>query len=120
MLKAITMDRMPIYDMIQNMEDNGGATLKGYKPVSYKTGYQVGIVGYETSDPDQAYSIIEKYNGSCGLWFSDGIYYIDYSIRVSGKLAAILTGKAYNQKSIYDWKNDKLIFLDDISTPDDR
>lgn len=95
---------------IESLTNNDGMTLKAGVPVRYKSGYQVGISGIETTDAREAYNAIKAYNGNCGVWIENGIYYIDYSIRVAGKQAALELGRACNQISIYDWQRGSLIY----------
>ena len=52
----------------------------------------------------EAMAMIKEYNGNCGVWYSEGIYYIDKSYRVSTKREALAIGKACNQISILCWR----------------
>ena len=93
------------------LKNNDGMTLRNGKPITYKTGYQVGLSGIETSDLNKAKEAVQAYNGNCGIWFSDGIYYIDNSVHISSKHAAVDTGKACKQISILKWSDMSLIYL---------
>lgn len=42
--------------------------------------------------------------GYCGVWFSEGVYYIDRSHRVNTKREAMETGRACNQISVLNWR----------------
>jgi hypothetical protein len=90
---------------ILKLTNNDGLTLKGGQKVTYKTGYQVATEGIETRDPRQAINAVKAYNGNCGIWFSDGVYYIDKSHRVSTKHEALEVGRAHNQISVLNWHN---------------
>lgn len=92
------------------LKENDGATLENYRPVTYKTGYQVGITGIETKDINAAYAAIEQYQGTCGVWYADGVYYIDYSIMIEDEKTAIETGRKHNQISILKWADMSLIY----------
>lgn len=92
------------------LKENDGVTLENYRPVTYKTGYQVGITGIETKDINAAYAAIEQYKGSCGVWYAGGVYYIDYSIMIEDEQAAIETGRKHNQISILKWSDMSLIY----------
>lgn len=92
------------------LTNGDGATLKNGELIRHKTGYQVADYGIETTDVEIAMKAIEDMNGNCGIWFEKGIYFIDHSYRVDSKKKALEEGKKYNQISIYDWKNDKLIY----------
>ena len=84
--------------------------MKKGKPVTYKTGYQVATEGLETTDQREAMAMIKAYGGDCGIWYSEGIYYIDKSHRVNTKREALAVGRACNQISILRWSNMGLIY----------
>ena len=96
--------------LILNLKNNDGITLKNHKPVSYKTGWQVADYGVETRDVHEALAAIEKLSGNCGVWFSDGVYYIDHSFRVKTKREAITIGRMHNQISVFGWKRQNLAY----------
>ena len=95
---------------LQKIENNGGLTLKKGKPVTYKTGWQVATEGVETTNAHEAMKAIRSYKGDCGIWYADGVYYIDKSKRVSTKKEALRIGRECNQISILNWKNMKLAY----------
>jgi len=95
---------------IKNLKENDGLTLKNGKKVKYKTGYQVATEGKETTDPREAINYVKEYKGNCGVWFSEGIYYVDKSHRESTKRNALSVGRACNQISILKWANMSLIY----------
>ena len=55
-------------------------------------------------------TMIKEYKGNCGVWFSEGIYYIDKSYRVSTKREAMQIGRECNQISILKWANMSLAY----------
>ena len=89
---------------ILKLKDNDGLTLKAGKIITYKTGWQVATEGIETTSAREAINAVKTYNGNCGIWFSNGIYYIDKSKRVNTKKEALEIGRACNQISILGWK----------------
>lgn len=89
---------------IKKLLNNDGLTLKDGKKIIYKTGWQVATEGVEVKTAHEAIEAIKKYNGNCGVWYSDGIYYIDKSHRVNTKKEALTIGRACNQISILNWK----------------
>ena len=89
---------------LRKLTNNDGLTLKNGKPISYKTGWQVATEGQETANIQEAMQLIKAYGGNCGIWFSEGIYYIDKSHRVNTKHEAMRIGKICNQISILNWK----------------
>ena len=95
---------------IRKLKENDGLTLKNGKIITYKTGYQVATEGYETTDQKEVMRIIKEYNGNCGVWFSEGIYYIDKSKRISTKKEALDIGRKHNQISILGWRKMNLIY----------
>ena len=90
---------------LKKLANNDGLTLKAGKPIMYKTGWQVATEGIETVDIHEAMKAIKAYNGTCGVWYSEGIYYIDKSKRVNTKREAMKIGKECHQISILCWRN---------------
>jgi hypothetical protein len=95
---------------LRKLTNNDGLTLKKGKIITYKTGWQVATEGMETTDMVEAMKIIKAYGGDCGIWFSDGIYYIDKSHRVDTKREAMRIGRECNQISVLKWSNMTLAY----------
>lgn len=95
---------------IKKLQNNDGLTLKNGKIIQYKTGWQVADYGEEATTPEAAIKIVKKMGGNCGIWYADGIYYIDHSFRVSTKKQALAIGRNYNQISIWGWQYKKLAY----------
>lgn len=96
---------------LRKLQNNDGLTLKNGKIITYKSGYQVADCGIETADIQVAITAVRKtYNGNCGIWFSDGIYYIDHSFRISTKRQALEIGREHNQISILKWADMSLVY----------
>lgn len=95
---------------IKKLKEDDGFTLKNGKLVTYKTGYQVATEGIETRDAREAMNAVKAYGGGCGAWFSNGIYYIDKSHRVSTKREALEVGRAHKQISVLNWRNMGLVY----------
>ena len=89
---------------INKLQNNDGLTLKNGKPITYKSGWQVATEGVECKTAKEAINAVKAYNGNCGIWLADGIYYIDKSHRVNTKKEAMEIGKACNQISVLNWK----------------
>lgn len=94
---------------LKKMAECDGLTLKNGKPVTYKTGYQVADYGYEFDNPNDAIKKVRELK-TCGIWYSNGIYYIDHSFRVSTKKQALAIGKANNQQSVLKWNTMSLVW----------
>lgn len=92
------------------LQDNDGLTLKKYNSVSWKTGYQVADCGIETTELHEAAEKIMELGGTAGVWYSNGIYYIDHSFRVKTKRDALAIGRKYHQISILKWKTMELLY----------
>ena len=90
---------------IKKLRENDGLTLKAGKRITYKTGWQVATEGIETTDPREAIKAVKAYGGTCGVWYSGGIYYIDKSRRVNTKREAMNIGRACNQMSVLRWRD---------------
>lgn len=95
---------------LKKITNNGGLTLKNGRPITYKSGWQVATEGMETPDMKEAMKMIKAYGGNCGIWFSDGIWYIDKSHRVNTKREALEVGRACNQISVLKWSNMSLAY----------
>lgn len=95
---------------ILGLKDNDGMTLKGGKRITYKSGYQVATEGIETRGAREAINAVKTYGGNCGIWFSEGIYYIDPSYHVSTKRKALEIGRAHNQISVLRWRDMGLVY----------
>ena len=105
-MKYITNRRINVRT-IRNLTDNEGLTLRKGKIVEYKTGWQVGIQGIECHTPEEVSILLQKgmgRKGNIGIWFSNGIYYVDISKRITTKQDALKVGKLMNQQSIYGWR----------------
>lgn len=89
---------------LKKLKNNDGLTLKNGRPITYKTGWQVATEGKETRDAKEAMQLVKAYGGNCGIWYSDGIYYIDKSHRTNTKKEALEIGRKCNQISILNWR----------------
>lgn len=89
---------------IRKLNNNDGLTLKNGKPIQYKSGWQVATEGVETKSAEEAIKAVKAYDGNCGVWFADGVYYIDKSKRVNTKREAMEIGRNCNQISILSWR----------------
>ena len=95
---------------IRKLQNNDGLTLKNGAPINYKSGYQVATEGIETTSQEEAIKAVRAYNGNCGIWFAEGVYYIDKSHRVATKREALRVGRECNQISVLCWKNMGLVY----------
>ena len=95
---------------IRKLTNNDGLTLKKGKIITYKSGWQVATEGIETINAREAINAVKAYNGDCGIWYSEGVYYIDHSLRVNTKREAMEIGRRCNQISILRWKGFKLVY----------
>lgn len=95
---------------IRKLQENDGLTLKHGRIITYKSGYQVADYGVELKTPEDAIKAVREMQGNCGIWYSEGIYYIDHSMRISTKREALKVGREHNQISILKWSNFSLIY----------
>lgn len=95
---------------LRKLQNNDGLTLKKGKVITYKSGWQVATEGIETKSMHEAMKAVKAYNGDCGIWFADGIWYIDKSHRVNTKREALEIGRACNQISILRWRDLGLVY----------
>lgn len=96
-----------ILNLVKKLKEDGGATFKNGEPINYKTGWQVATDGVEAVSAKETAKIICEL-GTCGVWLSKGIYYIDVSKRVNTKREAIEIGRKNNQQSVYGWARNNL------------
>lgn len=99
-----------MYELLKALANEDGLTLKAYKSITYKTGYQVADYGVECTTIASALEAINSMKGNCGVWYSEGIYYIDHSFRIKTKAEALRIGKAHSQISILKWSDMSLIY----------
>lgn len=95
---------------IRKLANNDGLTLRNGKAITYKTGYQVATEGIETASQQEAIQAVRAYNGNCGIWYADGIYYIDKSHRVNTKREALAVGRECHQISVLNWRTMGLVY----------
>ena len=95
---------------ILKLAENDGLTLKHGKKVNYKSGWQVATNGVECKTAREAITAVKDFGGNCGVWFANGIYYVDKSKRVQTKKQALEIGKACNQISVYSWARGNLAY----------
>lgn len=95
---------------ILKLAENDGMTLKKGNKITYKSGWQVATEGVKCKTAREAINAVKAYGGNCGVWYSEGIYYIDKSKRVSTKREAMEIGRACNQISILKWANMSLVY----------
>ena len=98
-------------ETLKNLQNDDGMTLKNGRPVNFKSGYQVATEGVETRDAAEAFdAIMNTYNGTCGVWYSGGVYYVDKSRRIKTLRDALNVGRKHNQISILKWSDVSLIY----------
>ena len=110
------MKRKELIEMLESIRrNNSGATLYNYKECRYDCGYQYSATENSTentaADIESAAAMVEAFAGSCGIWYDDGLFYIETSYWIQNKESAVKIAKHYNQKSIYDWKNNSYITI---------
>lgn len=95
---------------IRKLRENDGLTLRHGKPIVYKSGWQVATDGIECKTPEEAIKAVRAYCGECGIWYSEGIYYIDKSHRVNTKREALEIGRTHAQISVLGWRKMNLAY----------
>lgn len=101
---------MNLIETLRNLRENDGLTLKRYASVKYRTGWQVADHGVECRTAEEAADAVTMMGGTCGIWYSEGIWYIDHSFRVDTKRQAMEIGRAHNQISILRWRDMSLAY----------
>ena len=95
---------------IKKLANNDGLTLKNGRIITYRTGWQVATHGVEVKTAREAIEAVKAYDGNCGIWLENGIYYVDKSFRVNTKREALAIGRAHNQISIFGWARKNLAY----------
>lgn len=95
---------------IRKLNNNDGLTLKNGKAITYKSGWQVADTGVECRTAEECMRAVKSYNGTCGVWYADGIYYVDHSFRVNTKKEAMDIGRKHQQISVLRWAGLKLVY----------
>lgn len=95
---------------IRKLTNNDGLTLRAGRIIRYKTGWQVATEGVECSTPEEAMRAVKSYDGNCGVWLENGVYYVDRSKRVDTKHEALEIGRACAQISVYGWARGVLAY----------
>lgn len=114
---------------LKKLLNNGGASLKGGKPKSLKSGYMVSLRGFEMCLKSTNYKKIikaieekqkqidimrkntQKNIYYVGLWLNDNICYIDISMRIATKKEAIIMGLCNSQLAIFNNRKNESIYL---------
>lgn len=101
--------------LIQNLKENDGFTVINGKVGEHTDGWQVGLKGTIAKSAIGAYDALkfmqaENRNCDVGVWFSEGIYYIDISTCIQDYIQALALGQEHNQISIFGWKNKELAY----------
>ena len=89
---------------IRKLTNNDGLPLKMGTVITYKTGWQVADYGVEARTAEECIKAVRMMKGNCGVWYSDGVYYIDHSYRVNTKREAMEIGRQHNQISVLCWR----------------
>lgn len=95
---------------LKKLVENDGMTLKNGVKIAYKTGWQVATEGVECASATEAIKAVKAYGGNCGVWFANGIYYIDKSYRVNTRHEALDVGRQHNQISVFGWARKNLAY----------
>lgn len=96
--------------MLESLCNDEGLTLKNGNIVHYKTGWQVATKGHRTTSLAVAAATMLHYKGNCGVWYSNGYYYVDKCQRVNTKKEALRIGREHHQISIYGWAKGNLVY----------
>lgn len=103
----------------QTILANGGATVgKNGEAVALRSGYQVSkqdvaviaVGDFKQEDVKNLVGMLSKRGSYAGFWVDGGKVYCDISCRHSTKKDAIDAGKAYNQISVWGWKQQQAIY----------
>ena len=112
MAKVTKIEKITLKKIIEN----GGATLTtNFHAVTFNGGYQVSVEDYaviKVRDLRKSFLnyLIKSTYLYVGVWIENGNAYIDISQNFKTKKDAMKIAKENNQISIYDWKNQKVVY----------
>lgn len=112
MAKVTKIEKITLKKIIEN----GGATLTtNFNAVTFGGGYQVSVEDYaviKVRDLRKSFLeyLIKNTYLYVGVWIENGNAYIDISQNFKTKKDAMKIAKENNQISIYDWKNQKVVY----------
>lgn len=100
---------------VRKLENGMGYTFRNGKIVIYSTGWQVSVHdGFQCATAEEAMDCLRfmnKFYRNTGIWFENGIYYVDASKRITTKKEAVEIGNEKNQISIFGWRKANLVYL---------
>lgn len=110
-------------NQIKKIIEQGGATFhKSGKLAKFKAGFQVSTFDGFKIKVTQLNNIFKKINQMfenlkadeyVGCWIEEGFFYLDISKNFNSELFALTLGKIYNQISVFDWKNNRCIYVNE-------
>lgn len=108
------MTKNNMIELLENIQKReSGATLHDYTPAHYTSGYQVSKTENGSTnmaaDIKTAYAMVESLQGNAGIWYSNGMFYIETSYHIASLDDALAIGREYHQLTIYDWQHDSYI-----------
>ncbi|MFH8346826.1 hypothetical protein [Streptomyces sp. NPDC018045] len=102
---------------------NGGLTFSPMRPTPV-SGYMVSVAGSERTFPLHSFSVsdLNKYMHEYldrvvyesmffGAWIDGDLVYLDLSVNIADRNAAVVLGRMESQLAIYDVTNEKVISL---------
>lgn len=103
---------MKIEEIKKYILENNGITLNFKREIATKKGYCVSVAKYEyiTKDINNVMIKLDEYIEiskkkkayNVGVWFDNGVYYVDISIIFKDKKRALEFGKKQHQLAIFD------------------
>lgn len=107
-------------DLFEIYKSNGATLNQNGQKIQFATGFQCSVKDLHKTKQTKQNKIIKQINNAIkhakngynvGLWVENDFVYIDYSVNITDKKTAMQTGKKYNQKSVYDWQNQKCVYI---------
>ena len=104
-------------EILNELKNNGGLTLKEGEPFSPSAGYQVGVkevakIGVNVEELETALQAVEISPDEClGFWVDGEDLYIDKSEYVKDRKKAVALGAKHKQKSLYVWHKSDCLWI---------
>ena len=110
------MNKKTLIKELQRIKkENSGLTLKDYKSIHYETGFQYSKTENGSTNTcvsvGMACAMVQSFNGTCGIWYDNGLFYIETSYHTEDLHEAYIMARKYHQKSIYAWLTDSYLTI---------
>ena len=110
------MNKKQLLEQLERVQaENSGLTLVNYRAVRYEDGFQYSKTENGSTNTctsaGMALAMIQSFNGTCGVWYDAGLFYVETSYHTEDLYEAYKMAVKYHQKSIYAWLTDSYLTI---------